>query len=194
MRAYARRLCCGIGLQPAGGNGGASRGAYRAQSRNARALREYVFDGGDSCSDPYDWWCHWQASIEYELYGAFGDYFSCPNGCRTYSIAGTYRTQYTAGLNRIKTTAGCTFARSFLNQLYNNGQIRFYSVDDHNWGDFHYSKTADGTPDYMGRVHIWEGTFNDIRELAVTLVHEAWHGMYGYDEVAAEATAQACVT
>lgn len=159
----------------------------------------YYMDSGDNCNGTMGWWCHYQNDVEYELFGVFNDSFSCDPGCRTWDINGRtkYTNAYNEALTRIKDTPECGgWAKPYLTHIKSSGRMRFYTVQDGNDADLHKSRPLDGTTDYNARIDIRQQMFLSAnnRELALTLVHEAWHGKYGSpDDIAAEATAQACV-
>jgi hypothetical protein len=56
--------------------------------------------------------------------------------------------------------------------------------------------SATGQPNYFPAIHIGSKSFKDTYQLALTIVHEAFHGYYDHaftDEASAEATAVRCV-
>ncbi len=120
-------------------------------------------------------------------------YWFCPTGCHTYPLSPIMRSRMNNALTRIDRTL-CGWAYSYLQRMLAQGSIRTYDQYDYAYADFHFSipTTASG-PDYSGYMHVWTGGTTDNRELADTLVHEAYHGYFNSeDEVTAASTAATC--
>ena len=145
-----------------------------------------AFDGGQAdmyASDPcvFDarFSCHSYIGeyLSYENWGTqpYGDpTFECPDGCSTYPLG--YSTKYavqTAINSHIKSTPECAWVAPFLQTALNEKRIRHYGLTDGNYGDNHRIP-GDTLPQNVD-IHVYDQTFGDAHDLAMTLIHEAAH-------------------
>ena len=71
--------------------------------------------------------------------------------------------------NAINSMTGCKEMQALARQLLNDGSIRYYLVDDGNWGDSHWPENP--------QVHLWEDLFQ-TSGVPDILAHEVAHIYY----------------
>lgn len=105
----------------------------------------------------------------------------------------------TSELNDIRSalwriSSDCGWARTYLNNLLSHGRLGAATLIDD--ADAHVEWTGGVGPDYAARVHVGSHLFQyGAEELAVALVHEAYHGYFrGRNDLLAESTAHGCVS
>lgn len=135
------------------------------------------------CYEGYDCDGTWGHSMGSGGGGGCDYYYS---NCLVSPLTSYERSAITAALGRIN--FGCGHLKNVISGQMSSGLMgSFQNQSIGEWGDAHI--------DEMGKpIHIWTGTFSNPRELAVTLMHEAYHVYHNSrDEYGAEITAQSCV-
>ncbi len=159
------------------------------------AYNQGVNDDSDPCTDVGDYpSCH-ADSLSYENIETD---VACPQGCHTFSLLPQDVDQINSAIGLIPNNDACGWAITYMRQMLLHGRIRTYYEDDDANADTHPSKDwdTDGTPDMAASIHLWvpRVEMQTTKQLANTLVHEAWHGYFSsHDETAAQGEADACI-